>query len=204
MTVPRDDQPALAPGARLRHGTRRGLLLAVVGIAVGGGLVLLAAGREWAHATVKVPAGTAAVLHVDGHSVASSLPAVGIAMIALAAAVLAASGVMRRIVGLVVLAIGATTFGVAITARGQVSDALERREVGAAGIPVHATANGWWLLVALGGLITLVMGMLTVVRGAQWSGLGAKYDAPAAAARPKDPAMSAWDALDRGEDPTDH
>jgi hypothetical protein len=129
---------------------------------------------------------------------------VGIALLALAAAVLAASGVMRRIVGLVVLAIGGSTIGVAITARGQVSDALESKEVGAAGFPVHATANGWWVLVLLGGLLTLVMGVLTVARGAQWAGLGAKYDAPNTAAKPKDPAMSAWEALDRGEDPTEH
>jgi uncharacterized membrane protein (TIGR02234 family) len=183
--------------------SRPGLLPAVVGIAVGGGLVLLASGREWAHATVKVPAGSPAVLRVAGHNVASSLPAVGIAMLALAAAVLAASGVMRRIVGLVVLALGATTFGVAFTARGDVSNALEQREVGAAGIPLHAAANGWWLLVAIGGLITLGMGLLTVARGGQWGGLGAKYDAPSAASRPKDPALTAWDALDRGEDPTD-
>jgi uncharacterized membrane protein (TIGR02234 family) len=176
----------------------------VLGTAVSGGLVLLASGREWAHATVTVPAGTAAVLHVNGHNVASSLPAVGIALLALAAAVLAASGVMRRIVGLVVLAIGASTIGVAITARGQVSSALERKEVGAAGITVHATANGWWLLVVVGGLLALLTGLLTVARGAQWSGLGAKYDAPTATAKPKDPSMTAWDALDRGEDPTDH
>jgi len=195
--------PAAEPAVPARAASRGGLLLAVLGTAAGGGLVLLASGREWAHATVRVPAGTPAVLHVSGHNVASSLPATGIAILALAAAVLAASGAMRRVVGLVVLALGATTFGVAITARGEVSAALERREVGAAGIAVHASANGWWVLVAIGGLITLSMGLLTVARGAQWSGLGAKYDAPTAAPRPKDPATTAWDALDRGEDPTD-
>jgi hypothetical protein len=32
--------------------------------------------------------------------------------------------------------------------------------------------------------------------------MGARYDAPHASARLKDPAVAAWDALDRGDDPT--
>jgi uncharacterized membrane protein (TIGR02234 family) len=183
---------------------RAGLLPVVVGIAVGGGLVLLASGREWAHTRVRVPAGTAATLRVTGHDVASSLPAVGIALLALAAAVLASSGVMRRIVGLVVVLVGAGALGVAVTAPGQVSSALEEREVGAAGIAVHASANGWWVLAAIGAALALGCGLWAVARGASWPGLGAKYDAPTAAPRRKDPAMAAWEALDRGEDPTEH
>jgi hypothetical protein len=183
---------------------RAGLLRAVVAVIAGGALVLLASGREWASARVRVPAGTSATLHVAGHNVASSLPALGIALAALAAAILAANGVMRRVVGLVVIAVAATTLGVSVTAPGQVSSALEKREVGAAGIAVHAAANGWWVVAAVGAVIALAGALFTVVRGAQWSGLGAKYDAPTAAPRPKDPAMAAWDALDRGEDPTAH
>jgi uncharacterized membrane protein (TIGR02234 family) len=182
---------------------RARLLQAVLAIAVAGGLVLLSSGREWAHTRVTVPAGSPATLHVTGHNVAPSLPAVGIALLALAAAVLASSGVMRRLVGLVVVVVGAGTLGVAFSAPGDVSSALEKREVGAAGIVVHASANGWWVLVAVGGLVALAAGLLTVARGVSWPGLGAKYDAPTAAPRPKDPAMAAWDALDRGEDPTD-
>jgi uncharacterized membrane protein (TIGR02234 family) len=181
---------------------RLGVLGAVLGVAAGGGLVLLSGSQKWAHARVRVPAGTPATLHVTGHDVAGSLPALGIALVALAAAILAASGAIRRIVGLVVVAVAATTLGVSVTAPGQVSAALEKREVGAAGIAVHATANGWWVPALLGALLALGGGLLTIVRGGSWGGLGAKYDAPTAAPRPKDPAMAAWDALDRGEDPT--
>jgi hypothetical protein len=182
---------------------RLGLVRAVAGIAIGGGLTLLASGRRWASTTVKVPAGTPAALHVAGHNVAPSLSALGIALLALAAAVIASSGVMRRIVGLVVVAAAATTLGVAVTAPGQVSSALEKREVGAAGITVHASANGWWVVAAIGAALALAMGVLTITKGATWSGLGAKYDAPTAAPRPLDPALAAWNALDRGEDPTE-
>ncbi len=181
---------------------RAGLLRAVLSVVAGGGLVLLASGREWAHARIRVPAGTPATLHVVGHNVAASLPALGIALAALAVAILAASGVLRRIVGVVVVALAATTVGVSVTAAGQVAAALEKREVGAAGIAVHASANGWWVVAALGALLAVAGGLLTIAHGARWQRLGTKYDAPTAAPRPKDPAMAAWEALDRGEDPT--
>jgi hypothetical protein len=67
---------------------------------------------------------------------------------------------------------------------------------------VHASANGWWLVATLGGLLAVFAGAMTVVYARQWSGLGAAYDAPSAPAPAKDPARVAWDALDRGEDPT--
>jgi uncharacterized membrane protein (TIGR02234 family) len=140
-------------------------------------------------------------LAVTGHQVAPSIPALALALLTLAAAVLAARGLLRRVVGVIVVFIGAATIGVAVTAPGQVSQALEHREVGAAGLAVHASANGWWVLAVIGGLLATVAGALTVLRGNRWAALGARYDAPTTP-KPSDPAADAWAALDRGEDPT--
>jgi uncharacterized membrane protein (TIGR02234 family) len=182
---------------------RRSPAGAVLACAVGALLVLLASGRQWAHTTLAASAGDGhAELSATGHTVAPSLPALGIALLALSAAILAAKGFMRRIVGLVIVVIAAATVGVGITARGDVSSALEHREVGVQGLTVHASANGWWVVATVGGVIAVVAGALTVLRAAQWSAMGAKYDAPSAATPTKDPAAVAWDALDRGEDPT--
>jgi Tryptophan-associated transmembrane protein (Trp_oprn_chp) len=177
---------------------------AVVACAVGGLLILLASGRRWAYATLSNPAaGGQSHLSVTGHVVAPALPALGIALLALAAAILAAKGVLRRVVGLLIVLVGGAAIGVAVSAPGSVSSALEHHEVGAQGLAVHATANGWWVVAAIGGVLAVVAGLLTVLRADRWSGLGAKYDAPSTAPKPtKDPAVLAWDALDRGEDPT--
>lgn len=183
---------------------RAGLLPAVLGVAVGGGLILLASGRQWAHAAITAPGAGEATLQVTGHNVSPALPGLGIALLALAAAVLAASGTFRRVVGLLVLVVAAAAVAAAVTAPSNVDSALQNREVGAAGIAVHASANGWWVLAAIGGAIALVVGAFTVVRGQQWSGLGARYDAPARKARATDSSTTAWDALDRGEDPTEN
>lgn len=178
-------------------------LLAVVGCAVGGLLVLLTSGRQWAHTTLAANSGGTGSLSVSGHQVSSSIPAVSYALLALAVAILASSGFMRRIVGAMVTLVGSLAVVVAIHARGDVSNALSDQEHGATGIAVHASANGWWVLVVIGGVLAIVAGMATMLRSGAWSGMGEKYDAPTSAPPVRDPGAVAWEALDRGEDPTE-
>jgi uncharacterized membrane protein (TIGR02234 family) len=182
---------------------RRSPAGAVIGCAAGGLLVLLASGRIWARTTLhEVAGGGTATVTVTGHVVSPALPALGVALLALAAAILAARRWLRRAVGLVIVALGGAAIAVGVTGRGDVSSALEHREVGVQGLVVHASANGWWLVATLGGLLAVLSGALTVLRAADWMAMGAKYDAPNAPKRVQDPAVVAWDALDRGEDPT--
>jgi uncharacterized membrane protein (TIGR02234 family) len=74
---------------------------------------------------------------------------------------------------------------------------------------------GWPLLTAVAGVLGGAAGLLVVLRGRGWPGMGRRYERagsgadgrPAAgpAARPRtdeDRAQAAWQALDRGEDPT--
>jgi hypothetical protein len=98
--------------------------------------------------------------------------------------------------------LAAAALAVSLSARSDVDSALEHREVGVQGLAVHAAANGWCLVAAIGGLIGVLAGALTVVWSRNWTAMGAKYDAPSAPRPVKDPAAAAWDALDRGEDPT--
>jgi uncharacterized membrane protein (TIGR02234 family) len=180
----------------------RSPVVAVLCCVLGALAILLASGRQWAHTTLGSVAGDHSSLSVTGHQVAPSLPALAFALLPLAAAILASRGLLRRIVGVVIVFVAAAVVGVGVTAPGDVSSALEHRELGAQGLAVHASANGWWLVATFGGLLGLVAGVLTVFFSEQWSGMGAKYDAPTAPKPTKDPAAVAWDALDRGEDPT--
>ena len=59
----------------------------------------------------------------------------------------------------------------------------------------------WRLLVIAGALPVLAAGAAAVARGARWSEMSARYEAPGAV-REKDPDVALWDALDQGEDPT--
>jgi uncharacterized membrane protein (TIGR02234 family) len=66
----------------------------------------------------------------------------------------------------------------------------------------------WPVLALLAGLLGVAAGLLVVVRGRAWPGMGRRYERTAqeaAPARPEtdeDRAQAAWKALDRGEDPT--
>jgi uncharacterized membrane protein (TIGR02234 family) len=177
----------------------------MVGIAAGGLLVLLASGRRWSSGAVHVPGASVTSVTVSGHAVEPSLPALGIALLALAGGLVAARGLLRRAVGVVVVAVGATALGVAIAGRGAVSSALTSHEVGGLALPVHGSANGWWIVAALGGLLALLAGLLAALRSGGWAAMGRKYEAPDSsvpAVAAGDPSDTAWDALDRGEDPT--
>jgi uncharacterized membrane protein (TIGR02234 family) len=167
---------------------------------VGGVLVLVTSGRVWARAASPRQAATA--LTVTGHQAASSIPATGIALIALALAILAGSGVLRRMVGAVTALMGVAAVGAAIYGRGNVSGALADREVGATGLAVHASANGWWVVALVGGLLAIAAGLMTAAWAPRWTGMAERYESPNAPKPKRDPAAVAWDALDRGEDPT--
>jgi hypothetical protein len=99
-----------------------------------------------------------------------------LALVALAgaAAALAARGWTRRLVGVVLC-----TTGVASVVLGAAAPA--------------------WAAVA-GGLAVAVGGVWVVWRGPGWTRLSGRYDR---GSPPSDSPHALWDALDRGEDPTD-
>jgi hypothetical protein len=81
--------------------------------------------------------------------------------------------------------------------------------VALAGVVAIAATRGWSralvgvVLVAVGladlprGALLAATGVLVAVRGPRWPALGARYEAPGPMSE-----RDAWDALDRGEDPT--
>jgi hypothetical protein len=60
-------------------------------------------------------------------------------------------------------------------------------------------------MAAVGGLLAVIVGGLAVVRSGDWAALGRKYEAPGTPQQVAagDSAVSTWEALDRGEDPTE-
>jgi hypothetical protein len=177
---------------------RRGLLTCVAAIGVGGAVVLLAAGRTWGSATVAAATGNRQHVSVSGHDVLPSLTALGIALLVLAVAVVAARGRLRSLVGLVVVVVAGALLAAAATSADDVAAAL-RSHAFAVTDPIPASTSGWAVLVAVAAAVAAAAGAVTVLRGPAWPALGSRYDAPAA--RP-DGETSAWEALDRGDDPT--
>jgi len=180
---------------------KRQLVFAAVACAAGGLLVLLSAGQHWGSVTTRATIGARQHLSVSGHTVAPALSALGIALLALAVALLAARGVVRRIVALLAIVAAAAVVPVAIDGRSSVGHELAARAFGSTARSLGGSRPLWWLVAVVGGVLAAAAGAAVVLRGGRWSGLGAKYDAPAATPAAQ-PALDPWDAIDRGHDPT--
>ena len=184
---------------------RRAYLAALAGCAIGGAVVLIAAGRVWGRAALTTVTGSIDHVSATGHAAEPALPTLGIALLVLTAGVIAARGWLRRIVGLVVVAVGASVVALAVVARSDVAAELRHRAFAVSHTTVPAHTSGWAVVSALAGALAVGCGALTVLAGARWPALGARYDAAGARGGQRDGdlrAMSEWDALDRGEDPT--
>nr|WP_245675359.1 Trp biosynthesis-associated membrane protein [Micromonospora halophytica] len=161
----------------------------------GAGLAFWAATRTW---SVEVtPRGSLPATRQD-RSGADLLPWLSaLALVALAGggAVLATRARLRRLLGALLALLGLAVaagggYGLAAGLDGEVS----RR---------------WPALCLLGGVLAALGGGLTALRGDRWPAMGARYErrtrpeaAPDGRPATERGTREAWDALDRGEDPT--
>lgn len=182
---------------------RRELTYAALFCLAGGGLALWAVTRTWAVELTDRPAPLSGLWEVrSGGDLLPWLPPLAVVGLAGAGAVLATRGRVRRLLGGLLLAIGLAVavgggYGLLAGLDGEVS-------------------RHWPALCLAGGLLTAVGGALTSFRGQRWPTMGGRYERPTrvgtatatgggagagvpAAGRQN---TDAWDALDRGEDPT--
>lgn len=179
----------------------------------GAALVLLAAGRPWARASLlrQPPLPTVGVTS-SGRSLAPVAAALGLVGLAAVVAVLATRGAGRLVTGVLLALAGAGVMVASVQVVADLPRVLRPTLERVSGVP-GATAEdvrvtAWPGVSAAGGALLCAAGVLIAVRGRRWTVLSARYDAPGAdrpdADRPDAPAEPAtiWDALDRGEDPT--
>ena len=196
------------------------LTLAV--LAIGSVLVLVSYGATWETVQVAVFAGTGpsptTTVSLTGRELAPLGAAAGLVGLAGVAGILATRRWGRRIVGAVVALSGGAAGSTAL-AFGLAGGAFVEASLAARGLdPASATtaaSTPWWLAGVAGGLAMLVAGLLAIARGAQWPGLSTRYEregstdhrgaqgSDAGTEQGSVGGIAAWDALDRGEDPTD-
>lgn len=190
-------------------------------LAIGAILVLVSYGATWETAEVAVFAGAGpsptTTVALTGRELAPLGAAAGLVGLAGVAGILATRRWGRRIVGAVVALSGGAAGAIAL-AFGLAGGAFVEASLGARGLAPSSTAAAastlWWVAAVAGGLAMLAAGLLAITRGPQWPGLSSRYErdgtgpreAPGADPGPdggRVGGIAAWDALDRGEDPTD-
>ena len=197
---------------------KRGLLLTVVATAVAGALLLLTSGRTWGAVTIGAAGVARQHARVTGHDIAPALSALGLALLAMSVALLAARGPLRRVGGLLVVLLGASGLSTAVRAHGKVGHALASHVFATSATSVGGSRSGWWLVAVAAGAIAVVAGAAATIGAGGRGGLGAKYDAPTAASpsaagsaaptsmgQPETTTgepVDVWDAIEQGRDPT--
>ncbi|MFG2072779.1 Trp biosynthesis-associated membrane protein [Nonomuraea maritima] len=187
---------------------RRELWVWTAATALGGVLVLAASGQAWVRILQGGGSGAEAP---TGGALGPALTPVALAGLAGVVAVLATKGVGRRIVGALLALCGAGA-GAAIRSAldtGTVTGWLsEQNAVHAMTAPRWEIAFLWPSVAAAGALLLFAGGVVAIVRGAAWAGMSARYERdPGKAAQRETSQVTGdrelWDALDRGDDPTD-
>ncbi|MFG1701916.1 Trp biosynthesis-associated membrane protein [Nonomuraea sp. M3C6] len=175
----------------------------VLGTALGCVLVLFAAGRIW----VRLVEGGADAVAPTGGELGPVLTPVALAGLAGVVAVLATKGVGRRVVGALLALCGAVAAAAtwAATNGDTVTGWLRDRNV------MHVRTDLPWEIMplwpavaAVGAVLMIAGGVVAILRGSRWAGMSARYDrgADKAGTQARDD-KSLWEALDRGDDPTD-
>lgn len=183
--------------ARLR------LTSVLAGLALGAAVLL-----TWTQNWVAVTLVDGTVLSVAGQAAAPVLSTLGIAVLALSAALTIAGPVLRRVLGVLQALIGAAVVSAATTALVDPIAASASTITAATAVAGHdsvtalvasAAASIWPWFAAVAGVLLLAVGIAVLITARRWPRASRKYDAERTA---DTSSAGAWDALSEGDDPT--
>jgi hypothetical protein len=183
-----------------RTRTTRQYVLVLVALAAGSMLAWWATSATWAITEMSVlgdadgamslAVTTSALSASSIAPVAAAMPIVGFAGLA---GVIGSKGVVRRIIGALLVVAGV----VLAWAGGQAAMSLQVGDtIGREGAEIVEVASRFPWLAALSGVVLIVGSVAVMARGQRWPSLGSKYERS-----PRQP-RDAWESLDRGIDPT--
>ncbi|MDR2986701.1 MAG: Trp biosynthesis-associated membrane protein [Nocardiopsaceae bacterium] len=192
---------------------RRNLAAILVGGAIGAGVVLLATRQELARVVVHAPRPLPdTVTAVTAQNLRPAIAALAVAALASLAAVIATRGLLRRLTGLITIALGA---GVAVSALGNVSAAAALAAAGRAGsspasgagagtaagsvtagnngsagggaiagLPMHVVfgGTGWRVLMLAGAVLIVAAGAAVIVLARRLPVMSGRYERRAVSA----------------------
>jgi uncharacterized membrane protein (TIGR02234 family) len=187
----------------------RGLTAAATGCVVAGVVVAITAGRAWLRFTVVEAPLPDIQATSNGHAVASATMPLALVVLAGAVALPATRRLGRRLTGVLLVLAG---LGIVVScvhvlaAPGSVAAVQAGRVAGRTGVRASMVSVAPWPWLALiGGVLAMLVGSVALRGSAGWPAMGRRFeagrpDSPQAAAEAS--AVSMWDRLDHGDDPT--
>lgn len=183
---------------------RRPYATALLVLSVGSLLLLWSYGLTWSTADVPLLAGaadTTRIRDLTGRDLFPGAAMAGWVSLAAVAGIVATRSWGRSAVAAIGLLAGVVGAGAAVAfvlSPGSFVDAAVGLELGVEASVTSSTVAGWVPAVLAGAAVVIASGW-TLARGRQWPTLGSRYERRSRATR----AVSAWDAQDMGQDPTD-
>jgi uncharacterized membrane protein (TIGR02234 family) len=186
-------------------GADRRSYLSGLAILLAGGVACLAAPRvTWAEVELDTRLVTVEVA-VTGRDLLPLAPAAGVLALAAIVATYAAARIGRTVIGVVLLSTGLAVSVLALRAAagltGRASSWVQDSPEFQGTVSDVVASPAWALITMVGGVLVALAGALTIARRSRWPAMGRRYER---AGRPPGAAGDAWNALDRGEDPTDN
>ncbi|MGH8773634.1 MAG: Trp biosynthesis-associated membrane protein [Jiangellaceae bacterium] len=191
--------------ARLELGVALGLLV------TGGVLCLVSGSRVWGEGLVDDGLSVTSE-QVSGRDLFPFGQAVALLGLAAVVAIPATRRGGRRVIGTVLALAGLGTvlgaYGLALELPSRVAHWLEPAPEVASVVSEASAVEGAAVTTGVGGLLIAAAGVAVAVRGPRWPGMGRRYERePTRPASPhqtsqRTTSRDAWDALDRGDDPT--
>ncbi|MGK0741490.1 Trp biosynthesis-associated membrane protein [Leucobacter sp. Z1108] len=185
-------------------------------VALSGGLALVAATQPWATIVLVEGAAAAGALQVSGQDLNASLSPVAIAALAAALALTIAGKIFRRVLGILVAALGAGAIAVAVgvlvdpvgAAAGRIAEITAISGADQLALVQSSALSVWPLVTAIAGGALIVFGVLVVILSGRWGTAGRKYesrsDADVAERVATEPdRISDWERQSDGEDPSE-
>ena len=192
-------------------GSKLKILAIVSGIALGG-LILLSWSQSWFIVTLVETASAEHTIAVDGDVAAPALAALGLAGLALVGALSIAGPVFRVILGVLEATIGlCVILSAAVAVLGPVaaSSSAVTKVTGVSGadsiaaLVAGVTMTVWPFVALVLGAAACALGVVIIVTSRRWPRASRKYQAARFESdTPSDAAMTDWDALSEGTDPT--
>lgn len=222
------NRPAARPNSNRSGSDAGGLLVAVMSCLLAAGVLLAASGLDWLQASIAMePPLPDARKSFTGGEVIDALVAIGILVGAAGLALIATRWPGRLAVGVVLIVGGLLTLaqvGFFLYDAGMQtawSWAQDYATAGSSVLPDHQVSPAPAVVALLGGLITVNVGIFTIVRRRRWPVMGARYERRARSraddtlpapgtngpeaqvdTAPVVTEAAMWSALERGEDPT--
>ena len=180
----------------------------LVGLVLAGAIVLLSLGRVWATAQAGGAGEPLVVATLTGRHLVPVAAGAGVLLLAGVAGIAATRSVGRVAAALLVALAGLAAAGSAGWFGWHANSQATRAGANELGIvTVTVSTSWWWWATVAGGLLGAMAGAVTAWRGRRWPAMGSRYERENGTRKAQSPDRArtpaqAWDALDRGVDPT--